>query len=85
MSRVVLFPSQQQAPPTADPHAGLSVCKECHKPIDMKVVGSVRIVAHGRTFCSMKCADTWENNPDNAEAVSASYEEEKKIRYRWEP
>jgi hypothetical protein len=51
----------------------LTVCRECHKPIDLRAVGMVRVAAHGRDFCSMKCADVWESNPENAEAVRESY------------
>jgi hypothetical protein len=78
-----------------NPFDGLSVCRECHKPIDMKRVGSVQVRAHGRTFCSMKCSDAWEQNPENAEAVSASHEEAERrglpydatkiVRGRWSP
>ena len=79
-----------------DPFAGLGVCAECRKPIDMKLVGSVQVTAHGgRKFCSMRCADAWEANPDNAEAVSRSHEEAERmglpydatkiIRARWSP
>jgi hypothetical protein len=74
--------------------AHLTVCKECHKPIDMSKVGSVRVSAHGRDFCSGKCADAWEQSPDNVDAVRRSHEQARDdglphdartVRGKWSP
>ena len=74
--------------------AHLTVCKECHKPIDMSKVGSVRVSAHGRDFCSGKCLDAWEENPNNTDAIAASHGEAQRlglpfdsrvVRGRWSP
>jgi hypothetical protein len=54
--------------------AHLTVCHECHLPIDMREVGTARIGAHSRDFCSMGCADAWESNPDNTDAVRRSHQ-----------
>ena len=63
---------------SCDPFAGLAVCKECHKPIDMKRVGGARVGAHGRTFCSMACVDAWERSPDNTDELRRSHEDAKR-------
>ena len=63
---------------------GLSVCKFCHEPIDMNVIGSSRVLAHDRTFCSMKCALAWDQDPDNAEFVSKSHEEARDLGLPYE-
>lgn len=46
----------------------MSSCNSCRVPIK-----SARVYAHGIAFCSMKCADDWEADPANAEALTASH------------
>lgn len=57
------------------------VCETCGKSIilgrahterDDDSWCSCRVGAHGRDFCSMKCADAWEKDPKNAEAIAES-------------
>lgn len=60
-------------------------CYECHRLVDMRVTGSARVGAHSRDFCSMKCADAWEANPVNADAVSESHRAARDAGWPYDP
>jgi hypothetical protein len=44
------------------------ICDCCHASLER-----LKVYAHGHVFCSMKCADVWEADPANTEAVTSSY------------
>jgi len=35
------------------------VCERCRKFVDVTGTGWAQVGAHGRSFCSMGCADQW--------------------------
>ena len=82
--RARIEPIDPTAATTRDPFEGLFACKECHKAVDMKKVGSARVGAHGRDFCSMVCSEAWEKNPENAAAVRKSHERAKALGYPYD-
>jgi len=45
----------------------------CHLDTDGDDWCSSQVGAHGRSFCSMACADAWEKDPANADAMAESY------------
>lgn len=69
----------------------VEVCEQCKTGIDLHrasgryVATSIRVGAHGRVFCSMLCADEWEKNPANAQAVRESHARARELGWPYDP